>query len=206
MEILKRLVAAFLPTAFIGFALYEVVKEYLLGNLSVVLWALGVGGALLIAFELWLKRRGGRDTHTPETSGIHERSVEEKISDPRKLSYRKAAYIGAIQAIAVVPGVSRSAATIIGGLTAGMSRAAIVEFSFLLAVPTIAAATVLDVYKNISLFTADQAVVLGSGFVAAFATALLGIRFLLAYVRGRSFIGFGVYRIVIALAFALLFL
>ncbi|MEK7641380.1 MAG: undecaprenyl-diphosphate phosphatase [Patescibacteria group bacterium] len=196
IAILKKIIAAFIPTAIIGFALHGVIKDYLIGNISVVLWALGLGGLALIFFE-FIFRRGKVVVSSEEVS------VAEEI---RAVSYTKAALIGVAQAVAVIPGVSRSAATIVGGLLAGMSRAAVVEFSFLLAVPTIGAATVLDLAKNASAFTADQSISLIIGFLAAFATALIGIKFLLSYVKGRSFVGFGVYRILLVIVFVALFL
>ncbi|MBP6858769.1 MAG: undecaprenyl-diphosphate phosphatase [Candidatus Pacebacteria bacterium] len=192
--ILKKIIAAFIPTAIIGLALHGLAKNYLIGNVSVVLWALGIGGVALILFEKFFKR-------STQSIGEVGPTVTQEI---QSLSYTKAALIGVAQAVAVIPGVSRSAATIIGGLLAGMSRGAVVEFSFLLAVPTIGAATVLDLAKNANVFTADQSVSLVIGFLAAFVTALVGIKFLLSYVKGRSFVGFGVYRIVVVILFVFL--
>ncbi len=185
IEILKKIIVAFIPTAIIGLILYKFIKTYMIGNISVVLWALAIGGIILIIFERFFR---------PSTETV-------EINDIKDLSYKQAVMIGLAQSVAVIPGVSRSAATIIGGLLAGMSRVAIVEFSFLLAVPTIGAATALDLIKNAGAFTADQSGALIIGFVSAFITALIGIRFLLAYVKGRSFVGFGVYRIVLVVVF-----
>ncbi len=176
-----------------------------------LLWALGIGGVVLIVFEYLfsLKKKVSLDatyvSQTPDSITVvsaHEEVVSSHV-DIHSLSYAKATLIGVAQAVAVIPGVSRSAATILGGLGAGMSRAAIVEFSFLLAVPTIGAATVLDLYKNSGLFSVSQIGVLSVGFIASFVTALFGIRFLLRIIRRRSFVGFGVYRIIIALGCAI---
>jgi undecaprenyl-diphosphatase len=112
--------------------------------------------------------------------------------------------IGLFQSLSIVPGVSRAGATIVGGLILGLSRTTIVEFSFLLAVPTMLAATGYDLLKNASSFEAQQFGVLAAGFISAFFVALLSIKFLLAFVRTRTFIPFGIYRIAVALAFALL--
>jgi len=114
---------------------------------------------------------------------------------------KQALAIGFFQAIAVIPGVSRSAATIIGGLAVGIRRVAIVEFSFLLAVPTMAAATGLDLLKSYKTISSADFGVLLLGAGVAFVVALVVIRFFLNYVRRYTFIPFGVYRILLALAF-----
>jgi undecaprenyl-diphosphatase len=109
--------------------------------------------------------------------------------------------VGIFQAIAIIPGVSRSGATILGGLLLGIKRIAIVEFSFLLAVPTIGAATLYDLYKSTPSFAPGDFTLLGVGFVVSFVVALLSIKFLLSYIRYHTFIAFGAYRIALALIF-----
>jgi undecaprenyl-diphosphatase len=184
--VLTRVAAAFLPTGVIGLALYPVVKTYLLGNESVVLLALFFGGVILIVFEFF------------------HREPPSAARDVKSITYWQAIGIGFFQAAAIVPGVSRSGATIVGGLAMGLSRETIVEFSFLLAVPTMMAATGLDLVKNASSFSAGQSGTIVVGFVAAFIVAMLSIKFLLAYVRTRTFIAFGIYRIIAAALFFLL--
>jgi undecaprenyl-diphosphatase len=184
--VLGRLIAAFIPTGLIGFALYHVVKTYLFGSDAVVLWALGLGGVALIVFEL-----------------LHKES-DDAVADVTSIPYSKAVLIGLFQSLSIVPGVSRAGATIVGGLILGLSRTTIVEFSFLLAVPTMLAATAYDLLKNASSFEAQQLGVLAAGFIASFFVALLSIKFLLAFVRTHTFIPFGIYRIAVALAFAFL--
>jgi undecaprenyl-diphosphatase len=183
IEILKRLVVGFIPTGVIGLALYNVVKTHLLGNELVVLVSLALGGIALIVFEY---------IH------IDRASATSAISD---ITYRQAFGIGLFQSIAIIPGVSRSASTIVGGLLLGLHRATIVEFSFLLAVPTMGAATALDLLKNYSTFSISDTGVLIVGFIAAFIVALGVIRFFLEYVRTRTFIPFGIYRVLIAAFF-----
>src|SRR3989338_3552515 len=183
IEILKRVIIGFIPTGVIGLALYKVVKTYRLGSEVVVLWALALGGLALIAFELW-----------------HSES-ENAASDITEITYRQAVLVGLFQALAIIPGVSRSAATILGGLFVGIKRAAIVQFSFLLAVPTMVSATGLDLIKNTGLFSSDQALLLGIGFVTSFFVALAAIKFLLSFVKSHSFVSFGVYRILVACLF-----
>ncbi|MBY0473421.1 undecaprenyl-diphosphate phosphatase [Patescibacteria group bacterium] len=183
IEVLKKTFVAFLPTAIIGLALYSFVKTYLLGNESVVLAALLLGGIVLICFEY-----------------IHKES-REAVADIESISYKQAFGVGFFQAIAIIPGVSRSAASILGGLLLGLNRTTIVQFSFLVAVPTMAAATGLDLLKNYKTFSVSDAGLLCVGFVTAFVVALLVMRFFLSYIRTRTFIPFGIYRIAIALLF-----
>jgi len=185
VEILKRIFAAFIPTAVIGLIFYKIIKTFLLGNAYVVIGALAIGGIVLIVFEK-----------------NYQEKAEAK-DDLSTLSYRDSVLIGLFQALAMIPGVSRSAATIIGGLALGMRRKTIVEFSFLLAVPTMAAATALDLFKSIGHFSisAQQFVFLGIGFVTAFIIALASVKFLLHFIQRNNFVAFGVYRILVAAVF-----
>jgi len=187
-NVLKKIAVAFLPTAVVGFALYPFIKSYLLGNEVVVLWALLLGGGALIVFELFHKENAYA------------------TGDIASMTYKQSALIGLAQAVAIIPGVSRSAATIMGGLLLGMKRVVIVEFSFLLAVPTMLAATGLDLVESASAFSMDQFGLLAVGFVTAFVVAILAIKFLLAFVRSHSFIAFGIYRILLAMLFFLFIL
>jgi len=184
-ETLKKLFVAFLPTAAVGFLLYSFIKTYLIGNPLVVVWALALGGVALIVFEL-----------------LHKESAE-ATAEVKDMSYKQAALVGLAQAAAVVPGVSRSAATILGGLMLGLKRTTIVEFSFLLAVPTMIAATGFDILQVGSSFSTDQMGLLIAGFLTSFVVAMLAIKFLLSFVKTHSFIGFGVYRIALAALFFL---
>jgi undecaprenyl-diphosphatase len=184
--VVGRVIAAFIPTGLIGFALYHVIKTYLFGSDTIVLWALGFGGVALIVFEL-----------------LHM-EADDAVADVTAIPYSRAVLIGLFQSISIIPGVSRSGATIVGGLILGLSRSTIVEFSFLLAVPTMLAATFYDLYKNASSFAAGDFGVLAAGFISSFIVALLSVKFLLAYVRHNTFIPFGIYRILLALAFAFL--
>ena len=186
VETIKKVAVAFVPTAIIGATLYPVIKNALIGNTLVALAALFAGGVFLIVFERWHLAR-------PAT-------------EPRELTYKEALLVGTAQAIAVIPGVSRSAATIVGGLALGINRQTIVEFSFLLAAPTMAAATALDLYKNAGEFSHANWGALLVGFVVSFVVALAAIKWLLRFVKTHDFTGFGIYRIVAALLFALLLL
>lgn len=182
-EIIKKLIAAFLPTALIGLPVYGLFKKYLLGNETIVLWALVLGGVALIVFELIHKER----SDAPE--------------DLSAISYKNCFLIGLCQAVAIVPGVSRSAATILGGLSLGLKRRTIVEFSFLLAVPTMLSATGWDLIKSAHSFSGQNLGLLAVGFILAFIVALLAIKFLIAFIKKHSFVPFGLYRIALALLF-----
>lgn len=183
VELLKKLAAAFIPTGILGFALYAIVKNVFLGNPYIVVGALFIGGIALIVFELL-------HTEKPESA-----ELEDNISYPQALG------VGAFQALGMIPGISRSGATIVGGLILGLSRTTIVQFSFLLAVPTMAAATGYEVLKNPEVLLAGNIGLLITGFLVSFAVALLAIRFLLAFVRTHTFISFGIYRIVASVLF-----
>ncbi len=184
--VMKKLVVAFLPTGILGLTLYRVVKTHLLGSPNVVLWSLFLGGAFIIAFEYLHRER------------------EDAVEDVSGITYRQALLIGLFQSVAMVPGVSRSAATILGGLALGLRRKTIVEFSFLLAVPTMLAATAYDLLKSGAAFTADQMGFLAVGFVSSFVVALLSIKFLLSFIQTHTFIPFGIYRIAFVALWVLL--
>ena len=187
LAINQKVLTAFLPTAIIGFALYKLIKSFLISNVNIALWAMLIGGVILIIFELWYKSRESSQAKSLEN-----------------ISSRDSVLIGLAQALAVIPGVSRSAATVVAGLALGLSRQTIVEFSFLLAVPTMLAATLYDFYKNFATFSLNQFDLLLLGFVTAFIFALISVRFLLNYIQKNNFTAFGVYRIIVALIFLLL--
>ncbi|MBI4433116.1 MAG: undecaprenyl-diphosphatase UppP [Candidatus Omnitrophica bacterium] len=178
-DIWKHVLAAFIPTAILGFLFYKIIKKFLMGNEVVVLWAFLAGGVILILFELF-----------------HH---EDKASNVKEIRYKDAFLIGIFQSLAMIPGVSRSAATIIGGLALGLKRKTIVEFSFLLAVPTMLAATGLDLLKHGITFTSGDWVLLAIGAVTSFFVANLAMRFLLRYIQNHNFVIFGVYRIAAAI-------
>lgn len=182
-KFLTKLFVAFIPTGLVGFLVYPFVKGFLLGNSFVVVTSLFVGGIVLILFELMHKERA------------------DSLEGAKQITYKQALLVGCFQSIAIIPGVSRSAATILGGLLIGMRRVAIVEFSFLLAVPTMVAATGYDLLKSADTFVFNDVGLLALGFVTSFAVALLSMRFLLAIVRRHTFIPFGIYRIVLAVLF-----
>lgn len=179
IELWKRVVVGFVPTAILGLLCYRIIKDYLLGNLLIVVAALILGGIALIVIEKWYKGRQ---------------------MERGPVTLRRAACLGIFQALSFIPGVSRSAATISGGLLLNVRREDAVEFSFLLAIPTMLAATALELVKTPVVFTGYEVGLVSVGLVTSFATALLSISFLMSYVRKGTFVGFGIYRIILGIA------
>lgn len=180
-ELIKRVLFAFLPTGAIGLVLYKVVKTYLLNSTSTILWSLLIGGVLLIAFEYF------------------HGTKEKEEQNVRDITYKQAFGIGVFQSLAIIPGVSRSASTILGGMLLGLDRKTAVEFSFLIAIPTMGAAVALDLFKNASAFSSDQFGLMLFGCVISFLVALITVKALTAFVRTHTFVVFGFYRIALAL-------
>ena len=170
-----HLILAFLPAAVAGLVLHGVVKRYLFNPYTVAL-ALIVGGFII----LFIERR--------------ERPV--LVVDVDDMTWRDALKLGCAQAIALFPGVSRSGATIMGGLLFGLSRQAATEFSFFLAIPTMFAATGFDLLKSWNALSQGDLLFIAVGFVVSFASALVAIRGLLWYVAHHDFKAFAWYRIV----------
>ncbi|MDP1534848.1 MAG: undecaprenyl-diphosphate phosphatase, partial [Rubrivivax sp.] len=170
-----NLMAGFLPAAVLGFLFYKEIKHYLF-NPIVVASALVIGGLLI----LWAERR----THVISTPTVDD------------LNWRRALAVGFAQALAMIPGTSRSGATIIGGLFLGLSRKAAAEFSFFLAIPTMFAATAYDLYKNWQLFDVNDVPLFVVGGAAAFVSALIAVRTLIKFISRHDYTLFAWYRIV----------
>ena len=181
-EVMKRIMVALVPALGVGFLFYASIRKLLASDMTVVV-ALAVGGVIIIAFEYFRKGKDGT------------------MEDLSVLPYRTVFFVGLFQALSVIPGVSRAGATILGGLALGMKRKAIVEFSFLLAAPTMVAATTLDLLKHGAAFSSGDFRLLGIGLVVSFFVAIFSIQFLLRFVESHSFIAFGMYRIVVAALF-----
>ncbi len=181
-EVERRLavntVIAFLPAAVIGVIVARHIKAYLFNPVSVAV-ALVAGGLII----LWLESRPAR----PEGSRV------ETMDD---LTWKDALGVGFMQCLAMIPGTSRSGATIIGGMVLGLSRRAATEFSFFLSIPTIFGATVYDLWSSRDTLVLDSAEGLLIGTVISFFSALLVVHWLLRFVSHHDFKGFGWYRIV----------
>lgn len=180
-----KLIIGFIPTAIIGFLAYKHIKE--LFNPNTVAYMLIIGGIIFIIVELFHKR----PSYTPSTIHLHN------------VSYNQAFIIGLSQCLAMIPGTSRSGSTIITGLLCGLSREVAARFSFLLAIPTMLAATIYDSYKNREIFATnlDQIWIFLTGATVAFIVALIVIKLFLRFVAHFSYISFGIYRIILGLAF-----
>ncbi len=183
--VLERIFVAFLPTAVLGFTFYKLIKQLLIGNALVTLAALFGGGIILIFLELLYKEK------------------EHHVESIQQITIRKAFIIGLFQSLSMIPGVSRAAATIVGGLLLGTKRKAAVEFSFLLAIPTMLAATGFDLIKSNLEFTSNELTLLAIGFIGSFVVALLAVKFFLQFIQNNTFITFGIYRIVVSILFFL---
>lgn len=195
----KKVLSAFIPTAIIGLIFYQFVKDYLQESLEVISLALFLGGVLMMSFERNFKEKEqARKKEEEVLAKAGETLPIEKKEGIESISYKQAIIIGVFQALAIVPGVSRSAATILGGLALGISRVVIVEFSFLLAVPTILAASSLDLYKSALSFSGREIALLSIGFIVSFIVSWLSIKFLLSYIKKNSFSVFAWYRVILA--------
>lgn len=169
-----NLLIAFTPAAVLGLTFGSAIKQHLF-NTHAVAFAFIIGGLVI----LWVER--GRN-----------RSVIESVD---AMTWKDALKVGLAQSFALIPGTSRAGATIIGGMLFGLSRRAATEFSFFLAVPTLMAAGAYDWYTNRALFSADDVGLFTTGFVAAFVSAFLCVRWLLRYIATHDFSIFAWYRI-----------
>jgi len=177
-----KIVIAFLPTAVFGFLFYKTIKA--LFGIETVAIMLVVGGIIFLIIEYFRRN--------------HDDSKDKTIDD---LSIKEALTIGLFQSFSMVPGTSRSGATMIGGLFAGLSRKSAAEFSFLLAIPTMFVATFYDLYKNRSEMIIDDYSLLAIGFVTAFAVAFVTVKAMMKFLTTHTFVAFGIYRIIVGLTF-----
>ncbi len=171
----KNLAIAFMPAAVLGFMFLHQIKQYLFNPISVAI-ALIVGGFAILLIE---KNAPKANTHRAED-----------------VSTKQALQIGFAQTLALIPGVSRSGATIMGGMIFGINRLAATEFSFFLSIPIMFAASALDMLKSWKLFSTSDIPMFTVGFITAFISALIVIKFLLRYVATHDFRAFAWYRIV----------
>jgi undecaprenyl-diphosphatase len=171
---------AFLPAAVAGLLLHELIEKYLFNPVTVAT-TLIFYGVLLILFER---------NHRAKPDVLH--CID-------GLSFRTAFLIGLMQCLALIPGTSRSTATILGGILLGLDRTLAAEFSFFLAIPTIAGASLLQLLESGNGFSATEYLLLGTGFTVSFAVAAAVIKWLMHYLRKHSFIPFGWYRIILGL-------
>ena len=179
---LVNLAIAFAPAAVVGFLTHEFIKEQLFDP-RVVAWSLVAGGVAILGVERW---------RPPATTD----SVDE-------LTHRQALGIGLAQILALIPGVSRSGATIMGALALGNTRPVATEFSFFLAIPVMIAATMFELLGNLDVLSPQLVVVFAVGFVMSFLSAMIVVKAFLRFVSRHTFIPFAWYRIVIGAALLL---
>ena len=183
----RNVVVAFIPAALLGLMFGKMVKAHLFHPVPVAL-AFVVGGFIILAVEAWHRRRfGQRDTEGTRRARIE--SVDE-------MSALDALKVGLMQCLALIPGTSRSGATIIGGMVFGFSRKCATEFSFYLGIPTLMAAGAYSVWKERAALQASDLPMFAVGTVVAFFSALVCIRWLIRYVSTHDFTLFAWYRIV----------
>ncbi len=189
MRFMRNLIVAFLPSAIIGFLFIKAIKA-LFFQPEVVAVTLILGGFIM----LWVERR--------RPAG-HAAGPAVTASTLESISWKQALAVGCAQCLAMVPGTSRSGATIIGGMLAGINRKTATEFSFFLAMPTMLAAAGYDMLKNASLISQADMLAIAVGFTSAFFSALIVVRAVLAFISKHTYRAFGWYRIVLGVIVAI---
>jgi undecaprenyl-diphosphatase len=176
IDLWQKLFVAFLPLAVIGFIFKDHIK--MLFTVEVVASMFIVGGILFLILEYFYEEK------------------EWHINDVEQVSYKQALWVGIAQIFSLIPGTSRAGATIVGGLLVGLDRKASAEFSFLLAIPVMAAVTGYDLLKHYQDFADANWGAFVVGFITAFIVAYLTIKLFLAFIQRFTFVAFGIYRII----------
>ena len=176
IDLWMKLLVAFFPLAIVGFIFKDVIKT--LFNVETVAWMFIIGGIVFLVVE-----------HFYEEKEFHVKEVE-------KVSYKQAWWVGFAQIFSLVPGTSRAGATIIGGLLTGLDRKTSTEFSFLLAIPVMAAVTGYDLLKHYQDFADANWGAFVVGFITAFIVAYITVKLFLVFIQRFTFVVFGIYRIV----------
>lgn len=188
MDLWKRVIVAVIPAGILGFLFDDIIDQYLFNPIIVALMLL-TWGIIIILIE-----------------NKNKKDKRQRLDNLSLISYKTAFLIGCFQVLAMIPGTSRSAATIIGAMVLGLSRGASAEFSFFLAIPTMLGATLLKVFKNVSGFTGYQWILILIGMVLSFIVAYIVIKKFMEYIRKHDFIIFGKYRIILSIIVFLYFL
>ncbi len=176
IDLWQKLFIAFLPLAVVGFIFKDQIKA--LFTVEIVAWMFIIGGLVFLVVEYFYEEK------------------EFHVSDVEKVSYKQALWVGIAQIFSLIPGTSRAGATIIGGLLVGLDRKTSAEFSFLLAIPVMAAVTGYDLLKHYQDFADANWGAFIIGFVTAFIVAYLTIKLFLAFIQRFTFVAFGIYRII----------
>lgn len=177
IELWKKIILAFIPVGAVGFLFYKHIKA-LFNDPLVTPTMFIIGGIVFLIVEYFYK--------------------EEKshVLDVESVSYRQAFWIGIAQVFSLIPGTSRAGATIVGGLLTGLNRTASAEFSFLLALPVMLAASGLEFLKHVHEFSSSNLMHLGIGFAVAFVVAYITMKLFISFLERFTFVGFGIYRII----------
>jgi len=175
-----KIFIAFFPLAIIGFIFKDLIKKYLF-NVETVAWMFIIGGIIFLIVEYFYKEQ---KRHTTDVDDVN---------------YKQAFWIGMAQVLALIPGTSRSGATILGGMLVGLSRKASSDFSFLLAIPVMGAVTGYDLLKHYHEFVNANWSGFVIGFIVAFIVAFITVKLFLAYIQRFTFVPFGVYRILVGI-------
>ncbi len=181
LELWKKLIISFIPTGVVGLLFHEQIEALFSSNLTVTMMM--ITGILFLAIEY---------THQEE---------HKHTSDLDEVSYKQAIYIGLFQVFALIPGVSRSGSTILGAMLVGLKREVAMSFSFLLAIPTMGAASSYTLLKEYKIFNSDQFLALGIGFIASFIVGYIAVKTFLKLVSMYSFKPFGYYLLLSGIAF-----
>lgn len=188
MDLWKRVIIGVIPAGVLGLLLDDIIDAYLFNPMVVALmlflWGIGI---------ILLEKKNKNEN-------------KKRIDNLSLISYKTAFFVGCFQVLAMIPGTSRSAATIIGAMILGLSRSASAEFSFFLAIPTMLGATLLKVIKNVSGFSGYEWILIIIGMVLSFIVAYIVIKKFISYVQKNDFIIFGKYRIGLAIIVFLYFL
>lgn len=184
-KLLKNITISFIPSAILGFILYKTFKHLLEGNFILISLMLFIGGVLFIWFEKYF--------------------MKQKFSQKDELTNLDAFVVGIAQAVAIIPGVSRSGATIIAGILRGVKKETIIEYTFLLALPTVFSAVAYDTYKSKDLILNTQFTTVLLGSFVAFITSFITLVIIRKYLSKISLTYFGIYRILLSLFVLYLF-
>ncbi len=186
----RNIIVGFIPTGIIGFILYKLIKQFLLGNVWIAAIMLILGGIIILIVEKKFSRKA---EESYSVKSIEDLSIVEMLK------------LGVIQAVATIPGVSRSGAIIIGGMSMGIPRSVIVETAFLLAIPTMAAATGYDLLKTGFSFSGTEWLLILVGAFVSCVVAYISTKWLIRFVSRSNFKVFGWYRIIAGVVFLIIF-
>ncbi|QCT93672.1 undecaprenyl-diphosphate phosphatase [Caminibacter mediatlanticus TB-2] len=176
IDLWKKVILAFLPLAIVGFLFRHQIKEFF--TITTVAWMFIIGGIVFFIVEKFYSEE------------------KAKINEVEKVSLKQAFIIGIFQVFALIPGTSRSGATIVGGMLSGLSRKTAADFSFLLAIPTMFAASGYEMVKNLDTFKDSNLIVLAVGFIVSFISCYIAVKWFLNFVKKYTLIPFGIYRII----------